>query len=312
MPVRLPLVTEDASRVLLEALIDYAGLFPPAGLTMPVAVRQYAHYRAGGTGWMLGRFICPAAALEQFSTHADPLLPRDAGAIPWRVSVTGSGDLGADLAAIAAFNERHRVCFDECSAVVDSLEVRADSEQAIRTIDAAVPRELTVYLELPLAQASALMPVVADTGRRAKMRTGGVVPEAFPAAEAVVAFLSACIAAGVTSKATAGLHHPVCGLYRLTYDEQATVGPMFGHLNLLVAAAWLLQGGDTARALALLTERDATRFQITPEQVVWEGPDATRAFDRTLLHRLRTTLLAGVGSCSFTEPVDELRALQWI
>lgn len=312
MPVRLPPVTEDASRVLLEGIIDYAGLFPPASLSMSASVRQFAHARAGGAGWMLGRFVCPVSALELFSAQADPLLPRDAGAIPWRLSVTGSADLAGDLAAIAAFNERHRVCFDECGALVDSYEIRVDREDAIAAIDAAAPQELAVYFELPLAEASALLPAVAQTGRRVKMRTGGIVPEAFPAPEAIVAFLQGCLTSGVAAKATAGLHHPVCGRYRLTYDEQPQTGPMYGHLNLLLAAACLLDGGDPATAIALLTEQDAGRLHCAPTALQWDGPAGAVRFDRTLLSRLRSTLLASIGSCSFTEPVDELRALHWI
>ena len=34
MPVRLPPITDVASRVLLEGIVDYAGLFPPAGIGM--------------------------------------------------------------------------------------------------------------------------------------------------------------------------------------------------------------------------------------------------------------------------------------
>ena len=60
MPARLSLVTEHAARILLEGIIDYAGLFPPAAVPMSAAVRNFAHYRASGSGWMLGRFVCPA------------------------------------------------------------------------------------------------------------------------------------------------------------------------------------------------------------------------------------------------------------
>ena len=108
MPVRLPPSTDRASRILLEGLVDYAGLFAPAALSMPNAVRNYAHYRAAGSGWILGRFICPAQSLERFSESADALLPRDAGAIPWRLSVTGSPDLAGDLAHIGGHPGRER------------------------------------------------------------------------------------------------------------------------------------------------------------------------------------------------------------
>ena len=44
-------------RVLLERLIDYAGLFPPAALTIQDAVRNYARYRDGEYAWALGKFV---------------------------------------------------------------------------------------------------------------------------------------------------------------------------------------------------------------------------------------------------------------
>jgi hypothetical protein len=47
-------------RALLEGLIDYAGLFPPAALSMQNAVRNYARYREGEHAWALGRFVVPA------------------------------------------------------------------------------------------------------------------------------------------------------------------------------------------------------------------------------------------------------------
>ena len=174
MPARLPLLTEHAARILLEGIIDYAGLFPPASVPMSVAVRNFAHYRASGSGWMLGRFVCPANALEHFSISAEPFLPRDAGAIPWRLSAIASESPRADVDQMAAFNERHRVCFDEAGAVVDSYEVKVSSEQQIADLDALIPREVLTYFELPLATTAALMPAVAATGRRAKIRTGGV------------------------------------------------------------------------------------------------------------------------------------------
>src|SRR5438128_2055955 len=132
MPVRQPPVTDFAVRVLLDSIVDYAGLFPPAAVNMPTAVRNFAHYRASSHGWMLGRFVCPAASLEQFSSDAELYLPRDAGAIAWRLSVTASEDVQRDLNAIADFNERHRVCFDECGAIVDSYEVKVGTTHDVQ------------------------------------------------------------------------------------------------------------------------------------------------------------------------------------
>ncbi len=312
MPVRLPPVTEHAARVLLEGLVDYAGLFPPAALSMPPAVRNYAHYRAGGTGWMLGRFVCPANALTLFSQLADPLLPRDAGAIPWRLSVTGSGDAAVDLDAIAAFNERHRVCFDECGAIVDAYEAKVGSVADIDALHATMPRELTLYLEVPSASSHELIPRVAQTGRRAKLRTGGITPDAFPSPEAIITFLRLCAQHNVVAKATAGLHHPLRGAYRLTYDADAVVGRMYGYLNVFLAAALVLDGGEPGEAVRLLEESDASTLTFEESCVRWRGPDRLVTLGRGLLQRAREQLLVSFGSCSFTEPTDEIRALGWI
>lgn len=304
--------TEDAARLLLEGLVDYAGLFPPAAVSMQTAVRNYAHYRAGGTGWMLGRFVCPTSGLEEFSLRAEPLLPRDAGAIPWRLTAVASSDWDADLAAIAAFNARHRVCFEECGALVDAYEVRVSTVSDVERIHALAPAELSVYCEVAPHAAELLLPAIAATGRRAKLRAGGVTTEAFPSAAAIVQFLQACIAHGVVAKATAGLHHPVCGLYRLTYADDAPVGPMFGYLNVFLAGALLLQGGTASAAEALVQETRADTLHIDPTAATWHHGDQVVRLDRAILQRTREQLLVSFGSCSFTEPVEEIRAIGWI
>ncbi|MDQ6611431.1 MAG: hypothetical protein M3Y64_03280, partial [Gemmatimonadota bacterium] len=222
MPVRQLPVTDFAVRILLDSIIDYAGLYPPAAVSMTAAVRSFAHYRAGGNGWMLGRFVCPATSLAEFSREAELYLPRDVGAIGWQLAVTGSGNVQQDMDAIVAFNERHRVCFDECSASVDTYEVKADSVEGIRALNGAVPQKLRTFIELPITEnPMVLLAAIAECGRRAKIRTGGITPEAFPTAEQVARFLECCARTGVTAKATAGLHHPLRGDFPLTYDDGA-------------------------------------------------------------------------------------------
>lgn len=312
MPVRVPILTEDASRILLEGIVDYAGLYPPASVTMQQAVRNYAHYRASGTGWMLGRFVCAANALEEFSACADPLLPRDAGAIPWRLSVVGGADVVADVAAIAAFNARHRVCFEECGALVDAYEARVQTVADVQRLNEHVPREMQLYCEVAPSSVDALLPAIAAAERRVKLRAGGVQPEAFPTDSAVMAFLHACVVHGVVGKATAGLHHPLCGAYRLTYQPDAPTGPMFGYLNVFLAAALLAQGESVDTATVLLRETDGTAVRIDPTAVTWQHGARVVRLERAVLQRTREQVLVSFGSCSFTEPVEEIRAIGWI
>ncbi len=313
MPVRFPPSTERASRILLEGLVDYAGLFPPAALSMVNAVRNYAHYRAGGSGWILGRFICPAQSLEEFSAAADPMLPRDAGAIPWRLSATASSDLGGDLQQIAAFNERHRVCFEECGARVDAYEVKVGTVDDVHRVASAMPTEVMTYCEVPLnGDIEAIVAAIASVGRRAKIRTGGTTADMIPSADRIVRFFTACLAHDVAAKATAGLHHPLRGSYRLTYEPDAATGRMYGFFNVALAAALLGNGGSERDAILLLEEADAGAFEFNDLHVAWHGPDETRTFSRDALQQMRARGMVSFGSCSFTEPVDESRALGWL
>ena len=48
---------DDDRTALLDALVDYAGLFPPAAIDMPAAAGEYARHRSGPMEWMLSRYI---------------------------------------------------------------------------------------------------------------------------------------------------------------------------------------------------------------------------------------------------------------
>jgi len=62
-----PVRTVAASlRVLLDGMIDYAGLFPPASLDMMTCVTKYSRYLNGPWRWALGRFVLPVARLDEF------------------------------------------------------------------------------------------------------------------------------------------------------------------------------------------------------------------------------------------------------
>src|SRR5213083_517385 len=90
-------------RTLLAEAIDYAGLFPPAGLPMSEAVLNYATYRNSNYNWMLGRFVVMAARLEEFYDHAVEFIPKD-GTDPWRLSVVALEDVVDTMHLIKNFN----------------------------------------------------------------------------------------------------------------------------------------------------------------------------------------------------------------
>jgi hypothetical protein len=298
-------MTDTALRALLAGAVDYAGLFPPAGLPMATAVAQYAEYRAGPDGWALGRFVVPVARLTELEQAAGARAPR-APAEPWRLSALVGADAAEELRALGEFNCRHAAA-DAVALSADVIEAKAETVEAVERLLAAVPRWAQAYVEVPLAQdPRPLVDAIARRGGRAKMRTGGTTPDAFPTASQVLRFLRACTDARVPFKATAGLHHPLRAEYRLTYAPDSAVGTMFGYLNVFLTAI-LLRGGSLpeADALALLEERDPSAFRFSAASAEWRGHRA----DRAAIEAARREGIVAFGSCSFTEPVGEVRAI---
>lgn len=287
-----------AIRALLTELIDYAGLFPPAALDMTTAVRNYAAYRQSEHNWLLARFIVPVARLDEFEVAAAELLPLESS---WKLSALLGSDWQNELAHIAAFNERYAG-----RAVIDTLEAKAETRAQIEALQQVLPAGLTVYVEIPLKDDPAeLIATLAETGGLAKARTGGVTAEAFPSAFELARFIKACAKEEVPFKATAGLHHPLRGEYRLTYAPDSPSATMHGFLNVFLAAGFAQNGMDVAQLAEVLEERAPTAFQFESGRVVWRGEQLVRA------HLINARHLAALafGSCSFTEPIEDLQKL---
>jgi hypothetical protein len=293
-----------ALSALLDSLIDYAGLFPPAKLPMAEAVANHAAYLDGPHAFALGRFVAAASRLAEFESARGSLQGRGPAAdVPWRLSALAGADPRADAAAIAAFNSRRP------GAVVDAVEGRAASPAEIAALDAAFPKPLELWIEIPSSGDPApLLAAIRAAGRGAKIRTGGVTPEAFPPPAEVARFLAACRDAGVACKATAGLHHPLRADYRLTYEPGSAKGTMFGFLNVFLAAVRLHLGDSAGDAAELLADGDPGNFSATPGALSWRGRGASAA----QIAAARRDLCRSFGSCSFAEPIEGLQELKWL
>jgi hypothetical protein len=290
-------------RALLDGLIDYAGLFPPAALGMDDAVANYATYRRGPFAWMLGRFIVPCTRLGEFEQAAAARLPSGTGAIPWRLSMLGSGDLAADAAAIDAFNGVH-----EGAARIDALEIKYESDAIVTD----VPGVMLWFEVTPGPSLGAALWHIAAAGHGVKLRTGGVAADLIPTTQAVAQVLFGCARAGVRMKATAGLHHPIRAPHRLTYADDSPTAVMHGFVNLFVAAAvareLVLHGYPDPEAqatiAAVVDESDPGAFEWDDDGVTWRE----HRIDASELTAMRQAARS-FGSCSFEEPIEDLRQL---
>jgi hypothetical protein len=320
-------------RALLTGLIDYAGLFPPAKLSLDQAIRNYAAYRQCPERWMLGKFVIPATRLQELAAF-DKLFQDNP---PFCFSALGRGGknadeflqgLAGDLAAIAAFCDRH-----SNNVRVDVLELKLPEEitrpanqpllkstlvRAVDAIEAAGPPNfLRPYFEAALTadwqtSMKTTHAALEYLGRLSgpplkryrvagfKLRCGGLEASAIPSPEQVAAVIFSCRDHGISFKATAGLHHPFrrfdAGLQTL----------MHGFMNVFCAAAFALSiDAQDDAVLKVIEDKEPRRVVFDDTHIHW-GNQKVRIDD---VESSRLILATSFGSCSFDEPRDDLRAL---
>lgn len=288
-----------AMRALLEGLIDYAGLFPPASLDMRTAVNNYAAYRASDEAWMLGRFIVPAQRLDEFAAAFSEACC-DEQSSPWLLSVISTGDAEEDA--------RHMRLFSEGAAFLDAVEFKAADAADVEKQLGSMPPGMTAYAEFPPQKAGEFLPVLKRTGARAKIRTGGVTADVVPAVRKVADFLAACAKADVPFKATAGLHHPLRSMQKLTYEEQGPTAVMHGFINVFAAATVAYCGASIEEVVEVLDEQSPAAFGWKADGLQWRD----RFLSEEQIIKTREKFAVGFGSCSFSEPVNDLKALGWL
>jgi hypothetical protein len=307
----------SARRALLDGIIDYAGLFPPATLPMAEAWREYGRHRASPQAWMLGRFICPAARLEELAACLQPeesgvSLALLAARAPEAAAL--SETLAADEAGWARFRtgqsgrarvEAWELRLPEDSPDGDALEAMLAKGRALLSPDTdtfweAGPDWDRGRLE---ALAEVLVRLNAGGGRHGlKLRCGGVTAAEFPTLDRVAMVITLCRDHGLPLKLTAGLHHPL----RHWRPEPGVW--MHGFLNVYFAAMAALTHGLAERdLLPILSETRRDLFRLREGELSWRELRV-----ETSEVREARRLLPGHGSCSFDEPVADLRALGWL
>jgi hypothetical protein len=244
-------------RALLAQLIDYAGLYPPASLPLPIVLERYRGFRASPENWILNRLVLPAAKLGE--AHLEP---------GWHVTLLVEDEPGP-------------------------------LPEAVETLETKLPRRLSLptYCESPLAD-------IRDA--YAKVRTGGLTPEMIPSSTELAAFLCDAAARRIPFKATAGLHHPVRSLRALTYAGDSPRGTMHGFLNVFSAAAMAWHGMVQANVTRMLDEIDPAAFEFDETGFEWKG----HRLGASQIHSARREFAHSFGSCSFEEPIADLRELE--
>ena len=311
-----------AVRALLEGLVDYAGLFPPASLPMSDAVAACAAHRQSPAAWMLNRFVVPAGRLEELAEARTRGATGNAG--EWPLSVLLAESWEQDL--------RHVETFERTAAAssrfhIDAVEAKAAAPEASEQVSRRAGAQRERWFEIaPGPRCGGLVQAVADAGGGVKLRTGGLAAAQFPSTEAVAHMLIATAMADVPFKATAGLHHALAGVRPLPAPGDAASGGgvppddggtnacrMHGFLNVFLAALLarqLVRFGYPdpeahAALVALLDQTGADAFEWADDHIRWR----THRLDLAEIEGGRKRVRS-FGCCSFDDPVAEVRALR--
>jgi hypothetical protein len=285
-------VAMGAAEALLQGAIDYAGLFPPAGLNLEATVRNYAEYRAGHDAWALGRLVLPATKLAEFADRWPQHVTE------WPISLL----LGSD------YDMEMRLAID-VGLRLEVVECRPGRLEDIAEIRRRMPSDGLLFVESPQGcTAQETITAAADVEACAKVRTGGVVAEAIPAPSALAAFLVACAQRDVRLKATAGLHHAIRGEQPLTYEPQSSRACMHGFVNFFVAAMAACEGSNEVEVEEILKDGESRDFIADADGLQWRGHN----FSSVAIREMRDRFAISFGSCSFEEPMGEMRAMGWI
>ena len=311
---------QTAIDALLNGVIDYAGLFPPARLPLDEAFTEFLRYQGITDSWMLSRFVIRAEQLPDLASlcRNSELHPRVG------LSVLVGGAMGRPRDAVSGAFELIRGIEDATGGAVrgDMLEtsIALDQDLDARAVMDAFRKALTsadrksdpVFFEAPWSSdASAHLRAIAEAVRSArddgfrfglKIRSGGLRVELFPSSTDIARFIATCLDHDIPFKATAGLHHPI----RHYRPELGVM--MHGFLNVMGAAILGHTHGLGAHdLLPIIEETSGDAFGISPDHLNWRQLSASS--EEIIAARIFAT---SFGSCSFDDPRDDLRALGWL
>lgn len=268
---------------LYRHLVDDAAMFPPGELPLTEAVTAHHAHRTAPYAELVGTFVC---------TDTDLMKVAEAATEPLRVSVVVTGGAGAIEPAVMWARRSPDV---ELTAVEVRLRLSEDmswnADRVVRMCDEYLDAE-EAYVETGLdGNWEGSLDLLAEHGYHAKLRTGGLEADLFPTEQQVATYITACLDREVAFKCTAGLHNAV------RHTAADTGFEHHGFLNVLLATRASLDGAAPDEVAAVLASRDGTALAARAREL----SELQIAGTRRWFHSF--------GSCSITEPLEDLTAL---
>lgn len=290
----LPEVTTARAAQLTVRLIDDAAVFPPGNMPTPLAIAGHRAHRRAWYADLVGPLLIPALRIDEFVAHLDEGALGAASADPIDTVLIAGRDTHTadDGIGLGVLVRARNVLLDDDRVQLVGIELAlpnfADLGALTRTLLDQLSFGVPAAIEIPRIDGwqHALDVLAEDGAERAKFRTGGPTSADVPSDDELSIFLTACVERSLAFKLTAGLHHAV--------RRGEPDAPEHGFLNVLAAVTALLAGATRIDARSLVAEQDPTVLLG-----VLNGDLAPRA----------RSLFTAYGSCSISEPLDDLVAL---
>ena len=318
----------ESLRALLAGAIDFAGMFPPAALSLEQALVKYRQHRSGPEAWIVGRFVCPGTQLDELASrfHPEPhssvttIIPDGKTAAALKGNLEGVSKLAMRFPDAGALDTLEFRWVPEPPQSGGSTTLSDFAIDAARTIVDCQIFPATMFFEPPLREAhiteQAWQQLMRDCVQKLaaykgttcaihcpagfKVRCGGAGRSAIPSSADIAPVICACRDARVFWKATAGLHHP------FRHIEPELGVHVHGFINLLTAAVMAdVHRLEPAQVQAILEDDDPWHFHFTNEALTWHDLSVTVP----QIAGGRDRALRSFGSCSIDEPWQDLTVL---
>lgn len=321
-------ITSKSVRGFLHNTIDYAGLFPPASLDLEESFNNFVGYSNGPDSWMLSKFICPFRRTQDLS-----LLPGfKSSTQKMRLSLLSTSSMKTDEFMrffkddILSFRElpddfHNKSIFETIELKFPIELIEKNSKNGIRifldslseVVKEHFDHRIFIFCELPLIgnfdhnlkQAVKGITEHNETFNDAgfKLRTGGTDPSDIPSPDILVSTIRQCLVHNVTLKFTAGMHHPI------RHRDLNMNTLMHGFINVFGAGILAFRHTISDRELSeMISDEDPANFKFSEDAFEWREWKS----DTEEIHGARNGLVLSFGSCSFDEPVEDLKRLQLI
>lgn len=309
---------------LLYKIIDYAGMFPPASLELTEAFSNFINYTTDEHSWLLNRFIIPISKLG----HLAEIYVRDkAENIPLSYLVTKIDSrrefiltLKNELRILQDFEKQFPESYDiSYFELYCPQEVVIEGKQFLKEFVRDTTHIIAntrntgykVFYELPVIEFDEttfkyFIEYLATENLNGystafKLRAGGTIKEQFPSSETISKIFLILKEFNVGFKATAGLHHP------FRYFDSNLETKVHGFLNLFSAAVlnylYTLEFEDL---FSLLEDAEKKDFVFSDNYIAYKNWE----IDSDSISKARREFAFSYGSCSFKEPVDDLKTFQ--